>query len=95
MLGAEALSSAQEQSTAESLTGRLATVEPSRRRLTILPQGEAQLVELFVAVDGDLRNEDKPMTLADLVIQVGRRVAVHYRLDGVRRVVERLIVEPD
>lgn len=95
MLGAEGALSAQEQSPAGSLIGRLATVEPAKRRLTVLPQGEAQLVELFVAVDGDLSHDDKPMTLADLVIQVGRRVAVEFRLEGARRVVERLTVEPD
>jgi hypothetical protein len=93
--GAQASMSAQEQPAVESLRGRLATVEPTNRRLTILPDGEVKLLELFVGDDGELRQDDRPVTLAELVIQVGRRVTVDYRLDGTRRVVERLIVEPD
>ena len=80
---------------AAALVGRLATVEPSSRRVTILPEGEADLMEMFVAAEGEVRRDNETLTLADLVIQVGRRVSVHYRVDGPRRVVQRIIVEPD
>jgi hypothetical protein len=83
------------QELADQLVGRLATVEPSARRVTIVPEGEVNMVELFVAADGELRQDGQRLTLAELVIQVGRRVSARYRVDGNRRIVEQLIVEPD
>lgn len=86
---------AQEHPAAE-LRGRLATVEPASRRLTIVPDGASERVELFLGDQGQLEYEERQLTLTDLVIQVGRRVAVYYRVDdGARRIIERLIVEPD
>jgi hypothetical protein len=80
---------------AQTLVGRLATVEPAKRRVTMVPEGEVDLVEMFVAEDGEVAHEERALTLADLVIQVGQRVAVVYRLEGDRRIVARIIVEPD
>lgn len=78
-----------------TLAGRLATVEPSARRITIVPAGEVELVELFVPEEGEVLYEEERLTLSDLVIQVGRRVTVHVRVDGDRRIAHRIIVEPD
>lgn len=86
---------AQEPAGLSALVGRLATVEPSNRRVTIVPEGEVDLIEMFVAEEGEVRQDEDTLTLADLVIQVGRRVTVHYQLDGSRRLVQRIIVEPD
>ena len=80
------------------MTGRLATVEPGNRRLTIVPTGEIRRVEFFVAEDGEVLHVDRKLTLPDLVIQVGRRVTITYRVepaDGMRRVAMRIIVQPD
>jgi hypothetical protein len=46
-----------------------------------VPEGEVRLVEMFVAEDGELRLEEQPLTISDLVIHVGRRVSVTYRDD--------------
>ena len=87
---------ARAQTTADSsLAGRLATVEPSARRLTLIPTGEVDLVEVFVAEDGEVRQGDRLISLADLVVHVGSRVSVHYRLDANRRLAVRIIVELD
>ena len=58
------------QATEPVVSGWLATVEPATRRITFLPQGEADLIEVFAAEDCDVRLEDRPLTLADLVIHV-------------------------
>ena len=79
----------------ETLIGRLATVEPANRRVTVLPEGEAELVEMFVADDGEVAHDERPLTLADLVIQVGRRVMVVYRFHGERRIADSITVEPE
>jgi hypothetical protein len=65
------------------------------RRLAVLPDGEIKLVELLVADDSDVRLGDTEATLSDLVIQVGRRVTVHYRVENERRIAESVIVEPE
>lgn len=77
------------------LTGRLATVEPAARRIAVLPDGEVKLVELLVADDGEVRQGDREVTLSDLVIQVGRRVTIRYRVADERRLAESIIVEPE
>ncbi len=77
------------------MIGRLATVEPAFRRLAVLPDGEVKLVELLVADDGELRQGDRAVTLSDLVIQVGRRVTIRYRVEDGRRIAESVIVEPE
>jgi hypothetical protein len=64
------------------LMGRLATVEPSARRISVIPDDSADRLELLVADDVAVVQEAEELTLADLVIQVGRRVTVRYRLDG-------------
>ncbi len=61
----------------------------------MLPEGEVKLVELLVADDGKVRQGDREVTLSDLVIQVGRRVTIRYRVEGERRHAESIIVEPE
>ena len=83
----------QEPETESQLAGRLATVEPAARRLTMIPDGEADLVEVFVADEGEVRQQDETLSLSDLVIQVGKRITVRYRLVNNRRVALSIIVE--
>jgi hypothetical protein len=89
------LSTEARQDPSATLAGRLATVEPANRRVTVVPEGEVDLVELFVSAEGQVAEDSRTLTLADLVIQVGRRVTVQYRTDGGRRIADRIIVEPD
>jgi hypothetical protein len=77
-----------------AVSGRLATVEPGNRRITILPEGEVRTVEMFVTDKSAVVHEDRSITLSDLVLQVGRRITVHFRVVGNRRVAERIIVDP-
>lgn len=81
------------QAAPTNLTGRLATVEPANRRVTLIPEGEVDLLELFVAEGGVVAQDDRPLTLADLVLRVGRRITVTYRAEGSRRIADRIIVE--
>jgi hypothetical protein len=80
---------------AESLSGRLAFVEPALRRIAVIADGEVRLSELFVADDSELRQGDRELTLEELVIQVGRRVTVRYRVEGDRRIADSVIVAPE
>jgi hypothetical protein len=77
------------------LIGRLATVEPAARRLTFVPEGEVDLVEVFVAEDGSVHHDGRELSLSELVVRVGRVVKVSYRTDGERRIAESVIVEPE
>ncbi|HUE85485.1 MAG TPA: hypothetical protein VMO26_05355 [Vicinamibacterales bacterium] len=85
----------QDDASAPTLLGHLAFVEPAARRIAVLPQGEADLVDLLVADDGEVRQNDQKLTLSELVILVGRRVSVRYRIDNDRRVAQSVIVEPE
>lgn len=76
------------------VTGRLATVEPAIRRLTIVPDGEVDLVEFFVAEDAELHRAGKPLTLAQLVIDTGARVALHYVVRDGLNLVRVVTVDP-
>ena len=78
-----------------SLTGRLATVEPAARRITVVPDGAVDLVELFVAPEGKVTQGDRELSLAELVIQTGRRVQIDYYADGMRRLALRVTVEAE
>jgi hypothetical protein len=78
-----------------ALRGRLAIVEPASRRITVLPDGEADLVDLLVGDDSEVRHDDRELTLSELVLLVGRRVSIRYRLDNDRRVAQSVIVEPE
>lgn len=75
-----------------ALIGRLATVEPSTRRITMIREGDVDLIELFVSDDAVVELGDRQVTLTQLVIEAGRRITVNYRLDGERRVAVRIIV---
>jgi hypothetical protein len=78
-----------------SLTGRLATVEPSNSRITMVPIGEVNLVEFFVLDDSELVHEEESLTLSQLVILVGRRVTALYQENEGRRIAMRITVEPE
>lgn len=78
-----------------TLVGRLATVEPANRRVTIVPNDEAKWVEVFLDENGEVEDDTGTLTLADLVIHVGRRVTVTYHVVGERRLADTIIVEPD
>ena len=95
LLSATALVAVGQAPAAESLLGRLAFVEPSLRRIAVVPDGEVRLFELEVTDDSEVRQGDRDLTLPELVIQVGRRVTVRYRVEGDRRIAESVIVEPE
>jgi hypothetical protein len=95
LLSAVALVAVGQTPAAESLLGRLAFVEPSLRRIAVVPDGEVRLLELVVTDDSEVRQGDRELTLPELVIQVGRRVTVRYRVEGDRRIAESVIVEPE
>jgi hypothetical protein len=75
------------------LNGRLATVEPASRRITVVSDGEADLTEMFVAEEAEVRVDKRPVTLSELVIQVGQRVSVTYLMEGARRIARVISVE--
>jgi hypothetical protein len=76
-----------------SLSGRLATVEPAARRVTIVVEGDEELTELIVDEDGELRHQDQPVSLSDLVTLVGSRVTVRCELRNGTRVAYAITVE--
>jgi hypothetical protein len=78
----------------QTLVGRLAFVEPSLRRISVVPDGAVRISDVFVADDTEVRQGDRVLTLPDLVIEVGGRVTVRYRIDGGRRIAESIIVDP-
>jgi hypothetical protein len=78
-----------------SLRGRLAIVEPAARRIAVLPDGEAHLVEMMVDNDGEVRYEDRQLTLSELVLLVGQRVSIRYRIESDLRVAHDIIVDPE
>jgi hypothetical protein len=78
---------------AGTISGRLATVEPARRRITIVPIGESQMVELVVAEHTEIIHAERPMVLPELVVEVGRLVTVAYRVEADRRIAERVTIE--
>ena len=77
------------------MLGRLASVQPGLRRITVLPDGDFRLSDVFIADDSKVREGDREVTLPDLVLLVGRRVTVRYRVDGDRRIATSVIVEPE
>ena len=77
-----------------SYQGRLATVEPSRRRLTLIPKGEWGMVELVLPEDGEIWHGSRELSLSDLVLEIGSRIRVRYRHEDGRRVAQSITVEP-
>jgi len=73
--------------------GRIATVEPTHRRITIIPDEATARIELFLDKDGSIRRDDRPLSLRDLVLETGRRVEIRYRSDGLRRLAQTITVE--
>ena len=78
-----------------SISGRLATVEPSSGRITMIPDDEEDLIEMFVLEDSELLHEDESLTMSDLVILVGRRVSVVFEDTGDRRIALQITVVPE
>ena len=77
------------------ITGRLATVEPSNSRITVVPTGEVNVVEVFVLDESELVHDEESLTMSELVILVGRRVtALYWEHDG-RRIALKITVEPE
>jgi hypothetical protein len=75
------------------ISGRLATVEPARRRITLVPIGESRMVELEVAERAPIVHADRGLTLAELVVEVGSLVQVDYRKEGARWIAERVTIQ--
>ena len=75
------------------MTGRLATVQPALRIITLLPEGETEIVELVLAPDAKIIHLDRELTLPALVIEVGSRVVIDYRVEGDRKTAARITVE--
>ena len=91
--GAEQLSVQSAATTDGSISGYLATVEPARRRITLVPIGESHTVELHVADRAAIVHAERGLTLTDLVVEVGSLVEVHYRQEGDRRIAERVTIQ--
>ncbi len=76
------------------LKGRLATVEPGARRISLIPDESADRLEMVVTEDGAIVQETEELTLSDLVIHVGRRVTVNYSMESGVRIARSITVEP-
>ena len=76
-----------------SLLGRLATVEPKARRLTVVAEGEILLTEVIVDAEGQVRQGEDEISLSDLVGLVGSRVTVLYRLENGVKIARTVTVE--
>ena len=76
-----------------TVSGRLATVEPARRRITLVPIGESDMVELVLAERIEIIHLERTISLPELVVEVGRLVTVAYRIEGDRRIAERVTIE--
>ena len=74
----------------QSVTGRLAIVQPALGLVSILPDGEATTVELVVPPEAIILEAERQMSLVQLVVEVGRVVAVEYVVDANRRVATRI-----
>src|SRR5262245_25522262 len=57
-----------------SAVGRLATVEPAKRRVTMVADGESKQTELILDPAARVLQGDVEITLSDLVGMVGNRV---------------------
>ena len=60
----------------------------------MIADDSAERLELFVAEDGEILHEGEKLSLSDLVIQVGSRVTIQYRMEGNVRVARRVTVAP-
>ena len=87
--------SGQPQQDDASLLGRLATVEPDARRVSLVAEGESTTTELVVAEDSEVFQGNDKISLAELVTLVGNRVKVRYRMDNGVRVARTLTVEKE
>ena len=76
-----------------TVSGRLATVEPARRRITLVPIGEVTIVELDLADNAQIIHANELLSLPALVVEVGKLVTVHYRHEGDRRIAQRVTIE--
>jgi hypothetical protein len=89
-----AASSRQSQSVeASTLMGRLATVEPRARRISVVADDSADRIELLVDENSEILHESQDLPLSDLVMQVGSRVKIRYRMENGVRVALSITVE--
>jgi hypothetical protein len=94
VLGAVAGAAAwQESAGATILVGRLATVEPANRRITLVVDGEESLTAVHVHEEAVVRDGEEGISLAQLVTLVGSRVTLSYEMQDGVRVTRSLIVE--
>ena len=77
-----------------SVSGRLATVEPSARRLTMIPEEQVDRIELLLGDGAEILHEDEKLSLSQLVTEVGRRINVRYRMTNGIREARSITVEP-
>ena len=84
----------QEAAQESALVGRIATVEPTARRVSIVPEGETDRVELILQEDGEIVLDGEELSLSDLVIHTGSRVTVRFRVANGTRVARSITVEP-
>src|SRR5262245_59888877 len=52
-----------------TISGRLATVSPALRLITLVPEGETKVVELVVAAEAPILLQRSELTLEDLVVE--------------------------
>ena len=83
------------QTSAQTIVGRLAIVEPSAARITVVVAGEVDLKAMAVARDAEIRQGERRLTLSELVIEVGRRVTITYRDEQGQPVATSINVEPE
>jgi hypothetical protein len=75
------------------LAGRLATVEPAARRLTVVADGAETLTEVLVQEGTEVMRGTRPISLSELVTFVGSRVIVLYHVENGVRLPSSVTVE--
>ena len=80
---------------AQFMTAVTRADQPALDEVVRNPVVQVDAIEIFVASEGGVEQNERALTLAELVIQVGRRVTVTYRMEGDRRFADRIIVEPE
>ena len=76
----------------QSVTGRLAIVQPALGLIAIVPDGESTTVELVVSPAAIILDAERKVSLVDLVIEVGRSVAIDYDEVNSRRIATRITI---
>jgi hypothetical protein len=77
-----------------AMIGRLATVEPALRRITLVPEGQSEVVAFVLDDSGVIWQSSRELSLPALVTQVGSRVKVRYSVENGIRLARSVTVEP-